>query len=70
MYEFVFLLRLCFVDGSKDLTTPYQTRQTYLTLLTLLFAYAYESRTTQLDPTPESGWTLKKEATWIDVNSL
>ena len=29
-----------------------------MTLLTLLFSYAYESRTTQKDPTPESGWTL------------
>lgn len=27
-------------------------------MLTLLFSYAYESRTTQLDPTPESAWTL------------
>ena len=27
-------------------------------MLTLLFSYAYESRTTQKDPTPESGWTL------------
>ncbi|KAI0797813.1 SHQ1-domain-containing protein [Abortiporus biennis] len=40
------------------LASPLQTRQLYLTLLTLLFAYAYESRTTQHDPTPESGWTL------------
>ena len=30
----------------------------YLTVLTLLFAYAYDSRTTQHDPTPESGWTI------------
>jgi protein SHQ1 len=29
-----------------------------MTLLTLLFAYAYDSRTTQKDPTPESPWTL------------
>ncbi|CAL1704202.1 unnamed protein product [Somion occarium] len=35
-----------------------QTKNLYLTLLTLLFSYAYESRTTQCDPTPESGWTL------------
>lgn len=26
--------------------------------MTLLFAYAYDSRTTQHDPTPESGWTI------------
>ena len=41
-----------------DLATPYQTHQLYLTLLTLLFGYAYESCTTQHDPTPESGWTI------------
>lgn len=28
-----------------------------MTLLTLLFSYAYECRTTQHDPTPESAWT-------------
>jgi protein SHQ1 len=27
-------------------------------LITLLFSYAYESRTTQHDPTPESAWTI------------
>ncbi|KAG7092282.1 hypothetical protein E1B28_008644 [Marasmius oreades] len=35
-----------------------QTHNLYLTLLTVLFAYAYDSRTTQHDPTPESAWTL------------
>lgn len=40
------------------LTTPSQTHNLHLTLLTLLFAYAYESRTTQRDPTSESGWTI------------
>ncbi|TFK90431.1 SHQ1-domain-containing protein, partial [Polyporus arcularius HHB13444] len=40
------------------LATPAQTHQLYLTLLTLLFSYAYEMRTTQHDPTPESAWTL------------
>ncbi|GLB35367.1 putative SHQ1 protein [Lyophyllum shimeji] len=40
------------------LATPTQTHNLYLTLLTLLFAYAYESRTTQHDPTPESAWTI------------
>ncbi|TEB36312.1 SHQ1-domain-containing protein [Coprinellus micaceus] len=35
-----------------------QTRELYLTLATLLFAFAYESRTNQLDPTPESAWTI------------
>ncbi|KAL7283237.1 hypothetical protein ACG7TL_002664 [Trametes sanguinea] len=40
------------------LATPEQTHNLYLTLLTLLFAYAYEMRTTQHDPTPESAWTI------------
>ncbi|CDO70721.1 hypothetical protein BN946_scf184798.g36 [Trametes cinnabarina] len=40
------------------LATPEQTHNLYLTLLTLLFAYAYEIRTTQYDPTPESAWTI------------
>ena len=35
-----------------------QTHNLYLTLLSLLFSYAYECRTTQHDPTPESAWTL------------
>ncbi|KAF5324881.1 hypothetical protein D9611_004214 [Ephemerocybe angulata] len=35
-----------------------QTHELYLTLATVLFSYAYESRTTQLDPSPESAWTL------------
>ncbi|KAG5647129.1 hypothetical protein DXG03_001084 [Asterophora parasitica] len=35
-----------------------QTHNLYLALLTLLFSYAYESRTNQLDPTPESAWTI------------
>lgn len=35
-----------------------QTHNLYLTLATLLFSYAYETRTTQSDPTPESAWTL------------
>ncbi|KDQ59432.1 hypothetical protein JAAARDRAFT_32995 [Jaapia argillacea MUCL 33604] len=40
------------------LATPVQTHNLYLTLLTLLFSYAYDSRTTQQDPTPESAWTI------------
>ena len=42
----------------KDLADSVQTCQIYLTLLTLLFSYAYDSRTTQHDPTPESAWTI------------
>lgn len=41
-----------------DLTSPQETHDLYLTLLTLLFAYAYDARTTQHDPTPESAWTI------------
>ncbi|KAJ3558479.1 hypothetical protein NM688_g899 [Phlebia brevispora] len=40
------------------LATPGQTHNLYLTLLTLLFSYAYDSRTMQHEPTPESGWTI------------
>ncbi|KAG1826955.1 SHQ1 protein-domain-containing protein [Suillus subaureus] len=40
------------------LPTKSQQRNLYLTLLTLLFAYAYDRRTTQHDPTPESAWTI------------
>lgn len=41
-----------------DLASPQETRSLYLTLLTFLFAYAYNARTTQHDPTPESAWTI------------
>jgi len=40
-----------------DLASTQETHNLYLTLLTLLFAYAYDARTTQHDPTPESAWT-------------
>ncbi|KAH9952191.1 SHQ1-domain-containing protein [Amylocystis lapponica] len=40
------------------LATPRQTHDLYLTLLTLMFSYAYEARTTQHEPTPESAWTI------------
>ncbi|KAF8655968.1 hypothetical protein AX16_002828 [Volvariella volvacea WC 439] len=40
------------------LATIKQVHELYLTLVTLLFSYAYECRTTQCDPTPESAWTL------------
>ncbi|KAG8933733.1 hypothetical protein FRC03_010282 [Tulasnella sp. 419] len=35
-----------------------QLRELYLTLLQILFAYCYDSRATQFDPTPESAWTI------------
>lgn len=41
-----------------DLATENQTHDLYLTLITLLFAYLYDSRTSQHDPTPESAWTI------------
>ena len=41
-----------------DLASPQETHNLYLTLLTFLFAYAYDARTTQHDPTPESAWTI------------
>lgn len=41
-----------------DLASQKQSNSLYLTLIQLLFSYAYESRTTQLDPSPESAWTL------------
>ncbi|KZV69670.1 SHQ1-domain-containing protein [Peniophora sp. CONT] len=40
------------------LTLPADVRATRLTLLTVLFAAAYDTRTTQGDPTPESAWTV------------
>ncbi|EJD05971.1 SHQ1-domain-containing protein [Fomitiporia mediterranea MF3/22] len=40
------------------LATSQQTHNLYLTLLTILFSYAYDARTTQSDPTPESAWTI------------
>ncbi|KAH9001776.1 SHQ1-domain-containing protein [Lactarius akahatsu] len=40
------------------IASPQETRALYLTLVTLLFSYAYDARTTQHDPTPESAWTI------------
>jgi len=40
------------------IATESQTHDLYLTLITLLFAYFYDSRTSQHDPTPESAWTI------------
>ena len=41
-----------------DIATATQTHDIYLTLITLLFAYFYDARTSQHDPTPESAWTI------------
>lgn len=40
------------------MSTPVQDHNLYLTLISVLFSYAYESRTTQGDPGPESAWTV------------
>jgi len=40
------------------LVTNTQTHNLHLILLTLLFSYAYDSRTTQHDPCSESAWTI------------
>ncbi|KZT28545.1 SHQ1-domain-containing protein [Neolentinus lepideus HHB14362 ss-1] len=53
--EQLVMLRL---PRKEYLATDTQTHDLYLTLLSLLFSYAYESRTTQRDPTPESAWTI------------
>lgn len=41
-----------------DLASPEQKHDGYLTLISILFSYAYDARTTQCDPTPESAWTI------------
>lgn len=38
--------------------TAAQTQSLYLTLISVLFSYAYDCRTTQQDPTSESAWTI------------
>jgi protein SHQ1 len=42
----------------SDLVTISQTHDLYLTLVTLLFSYAYDARSTQHDPSTESAWTI------------
>jgi len=42
----------------QDLATEIQIHNLYLTLITLLFSYMYDSRTSQHDPTSESAWTI------------
>ncbi|KAL1748136.1 SHQ1 protein-domain-containing protein [Schizophyllum fasciatum] len=39
-------------------STQRETDELYATLITILFSYAYEARTTQMEPTPESAWTM------------
>jgi protein SHQ1 len=45
-------------DYRLDLATDTQTHELYLILLTLLFSYAYDARSTQHDSNSESAWTI------------
>ncbi|KAH8833533.1 SHQ1 protein-domain-containing protein [Flagelloscypha sp. PMI_526] len=47
-----------FTEAEKHIFSTSQESGLYLTLVQVLFAYAYETRTTELDPSPESPWTL------------
>ncbi|KAF7791274.1 hypothetical protein EIP86_002288 [Pleurotus ostreatoroseus] len=58
MLLFVYTNHATLTNPITDLATPIQTHNLYLTLLTLLFSYAYDSRTMQHEPTPESAWTI------------
>ncbi|KAK7052551.1 SHQ1-domain-containing protein [Favolaschia claudopus] len=51
-------LTLLNLPRKEYLADAHQTKGLYLTLVTVLFAYAYETRTTQGDSTPESAWTI------------
>ncbi|KAJ7840862.1 SHQ1 protein-domain-containing protein [Mycena olivaceomarginata] len=51
-------LALLNLPRKEYLTDTRQTKNLYLTLVTILFSYAYETRTTQGDSTPESAWTI------------
>jgi len=54
-YEKMEMLRL---PHKEYIIDGIQERNLYLTLITLLFAHAYDKRTTLHDPTPESAWTI------------
>ena len=45
-------------ERKADIASAQESQALYLSLLTLLFSYAYDARTTQHDPTPESAWTI------------
>ncbi|KAI0690061.1 SHQ1-domain-containing protein [Cytidiella melzeri] len=57
-YTEVEKLAMLRLPRKEYIATTSQTHNLYLTLITLLYAYAYDSRTTQKDPTPESPWTI------------
>ncbi|KAJ7708286.1 SHQ1 protein-domain-containing protein [Mycena rosella] len=51
-------LALLNLPRKEYLADARQTKSLYLTLISVLFSYAYEARTTQGDFTPESAWTI------------
>ncbi|KAF7308418.1 CS domain-containing protein [Mycena chlorophos] len=51
-------LSLLNLPRREYLVSPQDSRNLYLTLLTVLFSYAYDARTTEGEPTPESAWTI------------
>ncbi|KAJ7111162.1 SHQ1 protein-domain-containing protein [Mycena crocata] len=51
-------LSLLNLPRKEYLVDARQTQKLYLTLVAILFSYAYETRTTQGDSTPESAWTI------------
>ncbi|KAJ7075944.1 SHQ1 protein-domain-containing protein [Mycena belliarum] len=51
-------LALLTLPRKEYLIDAAQAKSLYLTLLSVLFSYAYETRTTQGDFTPESAWTI------------
>ncbi|KAJ7062149.1 SHQ1 protein-domain-containing protein [Mycena amicta] len=51
-------LALLNLPRREYLASPHDSRGLYLTLLTILFAYSYDARTTEGDSTPESVWTI------------
>jgi protein SHQ1 len=58
MKQLAFLFNYSLLHLIADIATPLQEKSLYLTLISILFSYAYDSRTTQHEPTSESAWTL------------
>ncbi|KAJ7732690.1 SHQ1 protein-domain-containing protein [Mycena metata] len=51
-------LALLNLPRKEYLTDAHQITSLYLTLISILFSYTYDARTTQGDSTPESAWTI------------
>ncbi|KAF7303612.1 CS domain-containing protein [Mycena indigotica] len=51
-------LALLTLPRREYLASPQESSALYLTLATILFAYSYDARTTEGEPTPESAWTI------------